>query len=225
MSKTYKAFLGAVAIVATGCPLVTSAQAATVNYALTSDGASFVAASSYLQWAVNSMPNPALALQTMQNNLLTTTPTPWFSDGDTRYIFNQGDTNQSIEIKLGALESVNLIGAEMELPYADRYFVGPFSIEVSQDGTTWSNWGSPVTNLVSATDPVLIAAPAQQVQYVMFNFGPSGPDWGGGSALSELFVEATPLPPTWVMMLGGLAGLGFVGYRQSRKAALLTQAA
>ena len=33
-------------------------------------------------------------------------------------------------------------------------------------------------------------------------------------------VVTTPLPSTWTMMLFGLAGLGFVGYRQSKKAAL-----
>jgi hypothetical protein len=31
---------------------------------------------------------------------------------------------------------------------------------------------------------------------------------------------ATPLPASWTMMLIGLVGLGFVGYRQGRKAAL-----
>lgn len=33
-------------------------------------------------------------------------------------------------------------------------------------------------------------------------------------------VATTPLPSTWTMMLIGLAGLGFVGYRQGKKAAL-----
>jgi hypothetical protein len=35
----------------------------------------------------------------------------------------------------------------------------------------------------------------------------------------EFSPNLTPLPSTWSMMLIGLAGLGFVGYRQSRKAA------
>jgi hypothetical protein len=34
------------------------------------------------------------------------------------------------------------------------------------------------------------------------------------------FMSATPLPSTWTMMLVGLTGLGFVGYRQSKKATL-----
>jgi hypothetical protein len=32
-------------------------------------------------------------------------------------------------------------------------------------------------------------------------------------------VSATPLPPTWTMMLIGLAGFGFVAYRRQRKEA------
>jgi hypothetical protein len=36
----------------------------------------------------------------------------------------------------------------------------------------------------------------------------------------DLAVASAPLPATWTMMLIGLAGLGFVGYRQSRKGAL-----
>jgi hypothetical protein len=30
-------------------------------------------------------------------------------------------------------------------------------------------------------------------------------------------VSATPLPPTWTMMLIGLAGFGFAAYRRQRK--------
>jgi hypothetical protein len=37
---------------------------------------------------------------------------------------------------------------------------------------------------------------------------------------AQFNVSATPLPSTWTMMLIGLAGFGFVGYRQSKKAAL-----
>ncbi len=42
------------------------------------------------------------------------------------------------------------------------------------------------------------------------------------SGTLDLVVDAapTPLPSTWTMMLIGLAGLGFVGYRQSRKGVL-----
>jgi hypothetical protein len=31
--------------------------------------------------------------------------------------------------------------------------------------------------------------------------------------------SATPLPPTWTMMLIGLAGFGFISYQRNKKAA------
>lgn len=43
--------------------------------------------------------------------------------------------------------------------------------------------------------------------------------------LDLLPVSATPLPPTWTMMLIGLAGLGFVAHRGSRKSSLSIVAA
>jgi len=47
-------------------------------------------------------------------------------------------------------------------------------------------------------------------------------DASGDVTTTSVFptTSATPLPSTWTMMLIGLAGLGFVGYRQSKKAAL-----
>jgi hypothetical protein len=40
------------------------------------------------------------------------------------------------------------------------------------------------------------------------------------SGIGVLTIAPTPLPPTWTMMLIGLAGLGFMGCLQSKKAAL-----
>ena len=45
------------------------------------------------------------------------------------------------------------------------------------------------------------------------------PSVGGGPDLSFVLIgSAIPEPSTWAMMLLGFAGLGFVGYRRSRKA-------
>ena len=200
------------ALIAMAAALPQAARASSVDYALLTQGASFVSASSYLQYAVNQMPNPALALQTMENDLLTPTPLPWYSDGDTRYIFNQGDTNQWIEISLGQVRDVNSIGASMMLPYMDRYVLGPFSIQTSVDGTSWSNWGS-VNISSSSTNPVLIGGAFTDVEYIRYYFGPFGPDWGGGSAAVQLFADATPLPPAWTLMLVGLAFFGLIAKR------------
>jgi PEP-CTERM motif len=42
--------------------------------------------------------------------------------------------------------------------------------------------------------------------------------WGSGAHADSLTVDIVPEPSTWVMMLIGFAGLGFAGYRTSRKA-------
>ena len=46
------------------------------------------------------------------------------------------------------------------------------------------------------------------------------PYYQDNSGSQQLSIAATPLPSTWTMMLIGLAGIGFVGYRQSKKATL-----
>jgi hypothetical protein len=43
-----------------------------------------------------------------------------------------------------------------------------------------------------------------------------------GSGGTKENVSTTPLPPTWTMMLMGLAGFGFVAYRRKSKPALMT---
>ena len=48
---------------------------------------------------------------------------------------------------------------------------------------------------------------------------PGNPDWSGPAASSLLTFAAAPEPSTWTMMMLGFAGVGFAGYRASRKSA------
>ena len=46
----------------------------------------------------------------------------------------------------------------------------------------------------------------------------------GGFGYDYAAVSVTPLPPSWTMMLVGLAGLGFVAYRQQKQNAPIAAA-
>lgn len=48
---------------------------------------------------------------------------------------------------------------------------------------------------------------------------PGNPAWTGPAADANLTLTAVPEPSTWAMMALGFAGLGFAGYRTSRKSA------
>jgi hypothetical protein len=48
---------------------------------------------------------------------------------------------------------------------------------------------------------------------------PGNPAWDGPAAATNLSVTVVPEPSTWAMMILGFAGLGFAGYRSSRKTA------
>lgn len=54
--------------------------------------------------------------------------------------------------------------------------------------------------------------------YAFEGVAPAGTTIGGGGGTT---VPGTPEPSTWVMMIMGFAGLGFAGYRASRKSAAL----
>jgi hypothetical protein len=161
----------------------------------------------------------------MQADVVASSPVPWYFDGDTRYIFGANDPNAQIEISLGQIRQIDDIEANIDLPsQGDRPVIGPFSIQVSTDGTHWSSWGSDIDITGSTTDPLSISQPLQSVEYILFSFGPSGSYYGnfGGSAVgegigvAEVFATATPLPATWIMMLIGFVALGSFAYRGSK---------
>jgi hypothetical protein len=206
------------AIIAAGLNPVLEANAGTINYALNTYGASFVSASSVISGGCC-----AINVAQMDADVVAATKLPWYYDGDTRYIFGANDSSAMIEISLGGLRDISTIGASIDLPsQGDRPVIGPFSVSVSTNGTSFTPWGLPIAVSGSTTDPLSLTEPAEAVKYIIFSFGDSGSYYGnfGGSAVNSVFaLGAAPLPSTWTLMLIGLAGLGFVGYRQRRVAA------
>jgi len=178
---------------------------AAANLALSSEGASFVSASSH------DLAAKGAALVTMQDNLLTNAPAAWYQNGDKRYIFGRGDANQWIEISLGRIEDISVIGATVNLPDSDRWVVGPFTVEVSTNGTAWTDFGQPLAISKTSKDPIEVSSGPQPVEFIKYVFGPSGPEYHyGGSSLKQLYAfgSAAPEPGAWAMMLIGFGGVG-----------------
>jgi hypothetical protein len=69
----------------------------------------------------------------------------------------------------------------------------------------WGNSGGDTLGLFSGGGP-------SRSGYIL-----SGPDDLSFGTFSGSPVSATPLPPTWTMMLIGLAGFGFMLYRRNRR--------
>lgn len=196
--------------------LSNAAYATDIDYALTSEGANFVSASSEIDG-----PNT-----TMENNLLSNTPISWLPNGDLSFMFAAGDPTQSITINLGSLRDINSIGAEVEM--VDRPVnINTFSIEVSTNGTTWTNWTGTQTVIVNPIgtyttgDLISITGSTQAVESIQYIFGPSPNDGAqgyAGSRVIQLFADnitAVPLPSSVWMFASGI--LGLIGMKRRKQ--------
>jgi hypothetical protein len=144
-------------------------------------------------------------------------------NGDTRYFFAGGaGSTQTIEIELGSTYTLDSFAGAFG--GSDRTPAGPFGVEVSTDGTTFT----PVTGTLGGSGPsgeyTLTAATPVRALYVLYNFGPPSPQYAyGGSGISQVFAYAspTPEPATWALFVLGAGGAGLM-MRRARKAAPLT---
>ena len=195
---------------------------ASVDVALTSQGATFSSASSQLfsggNYCCGGEANDGIL--TAQANLLTSSPLPWLQNGDTRFIFDNGDPVQSIIIKLGALDTLTGFGATFS--NTDRV---PSSLEVLTSLTGAAGSFSLFGTLVGTSGsggPDLITGGSVQARYVEYVFGQAVGDNGApnGAGVSQLFASAVPEPSTWAMIVLGFAGVGFMAYRRKLNASL-----
>jgi len=216
MKTIIAGLLGSVALVAMSAPQAASAA----NYALISDGASFVSGSSVIAQGTFGL---TMFYGAMQNNLLSNVHAAAISNGDTRYLFSHNDPNGTVEINLGQVRQLTSIGANIDLPGMDRPVLGPFSVSVSTDGSLFTAWGGSVVIDGSTLNPVGIAGGPQGVQYIRYSFGNTGDPYGGngGAGISQLFANGpgVPEPATWALMIGGFGLAGVALRRRSLAAA------
>ena len=123
--------------------------------------------------------------------------------GDTRFMFGQGDPDQTILVDLGQERFVNRIGAEFSI--TDREVWDTVSFEVSIDNQDWYLFGQVgnddgVPDITSAEAWVSAGQPIK-TRYVKFHFGDHSADWGAaGSGIFKLHVQqigGAPVEHLW----------------------------
>ena len=205
-------FISMVAVATLSLAAASAASAADTNVALTSSGASFVSASSYIGTGNQTV---------MQNDVISTpaTRTGWYGAGyEDNFIFGGYDNNQTLTINLG--QSYNLTSVGATFSPGDRPVTGPFSVQTSSDGINFSAYGSAVSNPGAGSQSLISGAVT--AQYVQYSFGPASQQYGsfGGSRVVEVFANtsAAPEPAAWALMMVGVGGMGAALRTRRRKA-------
>ena len=186
--------------------------AAGPNVALSSDGASFAAASSFINYEMYGLTTINGGQATAEANLLTTTPTEWLSDLDTRYLFNDQDEEESVTIKLGSEQSLQSFGATwFTALYHDR---APtfFAVQVSTDGIHFTFEGENISLPYGGGEDLLSLATPIDALYVEYEFG------GSGSGIDEVFADV-PEPAAAALLVTGIASLTVIRRRRAARTA------
>ena len=141
-----------------------------------------------------------------------------FPNSDTRWVFANGDANESLIVNLN---NPTLLNSFSILYGADR---APafFEILTSNDNSTFTPLGFVIPSFTNAnqlfTATVNGVVNAQYIEYY-FGFGAAdgAPNGGQGNGAGIVQLTASiPEPSTWAMMIFGFAGMGFMAYRKRR---------
>ncbi len=173
---------------------VTSLSASRGEVALGSKGASIAYWSSQYDFSENlSLTLLSNGVATARENLLSPTKTPWVINGETGFIFAQGDSDQKLVVDLGEARLIDQIGMNF-IPYpGDREVWDFIRLSVSLDNETYSPWGSigEEDGLIEiTTSPLFINQPDKLARYIKYEFGASSFDYNrGGSRIYELYAN------------------------------------
>lgn len=146
-----------------------------------------------------------------------------YHSGETgNFIFDIGDMDQYIIVDLGAVRTIDRVGGSWS-PYPfDREVWDYFGVSLALDPSDFALVGSVGAKNDGVVD--VFTSPtyfdldtAIAARYVLYEFGQSSYDWGGGSRVLDVYaMETVPVPEPAAILLfaGGLAGL--VASRKSR---------
>jgi hypothetical protein len=132
------------------------------------------------------------------HNTLANTPSASGGNGDTSFMFGNGDMAQTIVVDLGQLRPVNRIGASYGVGDREVWDMCAFEVGVDLESqyTPFGAVGKDdgVRDIVEATTWVR-SSEAVQIRYVKFKFGAGSTDRGGaGSRIERLYVQHVALP-------------------------------
>lgn len=204
-------FFSFLTVLSSAAVLTVAAPAEAAINVATSPGASFVSASSAIQSNISDYSAAISAA-----NLLTDTPDAAYFNGDTRYIFANGDTSPFILIDLGKVYPLSSFGAIFNgTTYRDRQ-IPTLQVAVSNDNTIFANLGGSPVLAAGADLNSFTLTPASDVtgRYVRYSFGNGdvgciGNSCGGAGVYRLLAVSSVPEPATWAMLLLGFGMIGF----------------
>ena len=177
---------------------IVSANAAVINYATLSEGASITSWSSQLSDSeVIRLQRINGGLDTARNNLLSSSKTPWLDNGEPGFIFGNNDENQKLIVDLGQNRLIDQIGAHLWHYPRDREVWDYFEVRTSLDNLTYTSWG-----IIGAKDGAVditeafnfIERPSQLVRYIEYDFGRYSFDHGSisnGSRVWTLYANQT----------------------------------
>ena len=195
-------------------------NAAVINFASVSEGASIINSSS--QYSYAELPQFLQPInggvETSRNNLLSTTKTAWLNNGETGFIFGTYDQNQRLIVDLGQVRLLDQIGALVSHYPDDREVWDYLEVRTSLDNVTYTPWG-----IIGAKDGAVditassnfINQPSQPVRYVGYGFGRHSFDnytddnkqFSNGSRVLTLYANQTIETPTSIPEPSSAMGL------------------
>jgi len=195
--------------------LVKNAEAAPIDYAHLNYGASIYGYSSGLD-------DPLQAIVPADpRDVIGGSFSQYYSGEVGNFIFDIGDMDQYIIVDLGATRTLDKVGASFSEYPSDREVWDYFEVSIATDITSFSSVGSigtkgdGIVDVFTSPSFFDLSSPAE-ARYVMYEFGETTADWGGGSRVLDVYAmgNSVPVPePATIFLLGG-GLLGMLGIKR-----------